>query len=109
MQRVVRQPRLAVDLDRERVLRVEELRVLAVRPRRARHGDEHALEVAVEGERHVGHHLRFDDAAGVGPVGLQERAPPTTVTDSSIAPTSIFRSTRIVVLTGTLMPSRTTA
>ena len=57
----------------ERVLRVEELRVLAVRTGGARDGDEDALEVAVERERDVGHHLRLDDAAGVGAVGLEER------------------------------------
>ena len=33
---------------------------------------------------------------------------PTTVIDSSRVPTSMPRSTRIVVLTGTMTPSRTT-
>ena len=72
--RVVRQARLTVDFGRQRVLRVEERRVLAVRARRAGHRDENGLEVAVERQRDVGDHLRFDDAAGVGPVGLEHRA-----------------------------------
>ena len=71
-ERIVRLARLPVDLHGERVLRVEERRVLAVRPRGARHRDQEALEVPVEGERHVAHHLRFEDAPGVGAVGLQD-------------------------------------
>ena len=55
------------------------------------------------------HHLRFDDAAGVGPVGLQQRRlGRRRVTASVIWPTSSFMSTRIVVLTSTLTPWRTT-
>ena len=49
---VVRQPRLAVDVAREAVLRVEEIGVRPLQPQRAGHRDQHALEVAVEAERH---------------------------------------------------------
>ena len=73
-QRVVRQTRLAVDFHGQRILRVEEGRVFTVRTRRARHCDQDALEIPVEGERHVAHHLRFDDTARIGAVGLQDRA-----------------------------------
>ena len=72
-ERVVRHARLAVDLDREGVLRVEERGVFPVRPRRPGDHDQQALEVPVEGERHLADHLRFEDAARVGPVGLQQR------------------------------------
>ena len=70
---VVGQPRLPVDLRRQAVLRVEELRVRAERAGRAGHGHEDALEVPVEGQRHLLQLLAFDDAAGIGAVGLQRR------------------------------------
>ena len=47
--------------------------------------------------------MRLVSARSVCSSGLS----PTTVTDSSMAPTSIFRSTRTVALTGTTTPSRT--
>ena len=47
--------------------------------------------------------MRLVSARSVCSSGLS----PTTVTDSSIAPTSSFRSTRSVALTGTITPSRT--
>ena len=70
---VVGEPRLSVDVGREAVLRVEELRVRPERTRGARHRDQHALEIAVEPERHFLEVHALDDAAGVGAVGLQER------------------------------------
>jgi hypothetical protein len=69
-QRVVRLPRLAVDLHREGILRVEKRGVFPVRPRRAGHHDQDALEIPVEGERHLRHHLGFEDAPRVRPVRL---------------------------------------
>ena len=48
--------------------------------------------------------MRLVSARSVCSSGLS----PTTVTDSSIAPTSSFRSTRTVALTGTSTPSRMT-
>jgi hypothetical protein len=48
--------------------------------------------------------IRLVSARSVCSSGLA----PTTVTDSSIAPTSSFMSTRTVELTGTSTPSRTT-
>ena len=71
---VVRQPRLAVDVGRQAVLGVEEIRVRALHPQRAGHHDQHPLEVAVEAERHFREVHALDDAARVGPVGLQQRA-----------------------------------
>ena len=59
---------------RQRILRVEELRsargAAGVEPG---HGDQQRLEVAVEGQRQLRHHLRLDDAPGVGAVRLQQR------------------------------------
>ncbi len=72
-QRVVRLPRLAVDLDSQRVLRVEKRGVLAVRACGTGDHDQETLEVPVEGERQLADHLRLEDAARVGPVGLQQR------------------------------------
>ena len=69
---VVGEPRLPVDVRREAVLRVEEFRVRPERPRRARYGDEHPLEVAVESERHFLQVDALDDAPRVGAVGLQQ-------------------------------------
>ena len=72
-ERGARHARLAVDFEPQRVLRVEELRVLAVRPGHA--GDRHheRLEVPVERQWQFRDHLRFDDPAGVGAVRLQQR------------------------------------
>ena len=71
-QDVVRQSRLAVHLGRQAILRVEEHRMLAVRPRRAGHRDEGRLEVPVA-QRYLLEQLALDDASGVGAIGLQER------------------------------------
>ena len=70
---VVGEARLAVDVRRQRVLRVEELRVRPERPRGAGHRGDHALEVAAEAERHRRDLLALDDAAGVGAIRLQRR------------------------------------
>ncbi len=70
---VVGQARLAVDVARQRILRVEEFRVRPERTASAGHRGDHALEVAAEAERHRGDLRAFDDAAGVGAVGLQRR------------------------------------
>ena len=59
---------------RQAVLRVEEVGVRPLHPQGARHRDHHPLEVAVEAERHLRQMDAFDDAAGVGAVGLQQRA-----------------------------------
>src|SRR6266511_5621253 len=68
---VVRQTRLAGDVRRERILRVEEFRVRPERARGAWNGRHHALEVAAEAERHRGDLLALDEASGVGTVGLE--------------------------------------
>ena len=70
---VVGEPRLPVHVGRQAVLRVEELRVGAERPRRAGHRDQHALEVAIESERHRLDQHAFDDASRVGTIRLQQR------------------------------------
>ena len=71
---VVRQPRLAVHVGRQAVLRVEEVGVRPLQPERARHGDHEPLKVAVEPERHLLQMHGLDHAARVGAVGLQQRA-----------------------------------
>ena len=71
--RVVRQARLAVDLGRQRVLRVEERGMLAVRTGRAGHGHQETLEVPIEGEGEVRHHFRFDEPSGIRAVCLDHR------------------------------------
>ncbi len=102
-ERRARHARLAVDFEPQRVLRVEELRVLAVRPGHA--GDRHheGLEVPVERQRQFRDHLRFDDPARCrcGPSAAAAISA-DTVTASVIWPTSRGRSTRTVVLTSTL-------
>ena len=45
-----------------------------MRARDAGHRHREALEVPVEGQRQFRDHLRFENAAGVGPIGLQRRA-----------------------------------
>ena len=70
---IVGQAGLAVHVGRQAVLRVEELRVRPEGPGGAGHRDHQPLEVAVEGQRHLGDLLALDDAAGVGAVGLQRR------------------------------------
>ena len=69
---VVRQPRLPVDVGREAVLRVEEIRVRTLEPQGAGNGDHQALKISVEPERHFLQVHRFDDAAGVRAVGLKQ-------------------------------------
>ena len=68
---VVRHSRLAVHVRGQAVLRVEELRMLARQPRRARHEDHQALKVAVEQERYVGELPRPDLDAGVRAIRLE--------------------------------------
>ena len=70
---VVGQARLAVHVRRERVLRVEELRVRLERARGAGNGRHHALKVTAEAKWHRGNLLALDDAAGVGAIRLQGR------------------------------------
>jgi len=68
---VVGQAGLAVHVGGKAVLGVEELGVGTEGPRGSRHRHQKALEVAVEGERHLGDLLALDEPSGVGPVGLE--------------------------------------
>ena len=68
---VVRLPLLPVDVARQAVVRVVELRMRTEGPRRARHDRQRALEVPIERERQLRDLLALDDAARVGAIGLQ--------------------------------------